>query len=177
MNTIIQTVPELVAEHLKEAAVQFGLENSEAAYRLLEKSWSEKMQVFKEEMTDMGMDEAGDFDPLDERAALFLTFSGSLLSLSPLENGEREIRYTSIGLRKDVPDSLLIEHANIAEAAEIGKSLSFKEGPIKKTSPLFKIVVPPASLGKEDQTCLIEDAVTVITEKFSEMNHDLLGEV
>jgi len=177
MNTVIQTVPDLVAEHLREAATRFGLDQSESTYQSLEKGWTEKMLIFEQEMDDLGMEESTEFDPLDERAALFLTYSGSLLSLSPMINGEREIRYTSIGLRKDVPDSLEIDHANIAESALIGKSISFKEGPIKQTSPLFKIVVPPVSMGKEDQTCLIEDAVTVITEKFADMNQDLLDEV
>ena len=177
MNTVIQTVPDLVADHLKEAASRFGLENSESTYRSLENGWTEKMLIFEQEMDDLGMEDTSEFDPLDERAALFLTYSGSLLSLSPMVDGEREIRYTSIGLRKDVPDSLVIDHANIAESAQIGKTISFKEGPIKQTSPLYKIVVPPAAMEKEDQTCLIEDAVTVITEKFAGMNQDTLDEI
>ncbi|MDA3955368.1 hypothetical protein, partial [Oceanispirochaeta sp.] len=143
----------------------------------LEKCWAEKMDVFDQEMIELGMDEVGDFEPLDERGALFLTYSGSLLSLSPLVDGEREVMYTSIGLRKDVPDSLKIEHANISETAQLGRSLEFKQGPLKQTSPLYKIVVTPLSLDKEDQTCLIEDALTVITEKFVDMNHDLADEV
>jgi len=177
MNTVIQTVPDLVAEHLREAASRFGLENSETTYLSLEKGWTEKMIVFEQEMSDLGMQDTAEFDPLDERAALFLTYSGSLLSLGPIVDGAREIRYTSIGFRKDVPESLVLDNANIAEPAFLGKPVSFKEGPIKQTSPLYKIVVPPASMEKEDQTCLIEDAVTVISEKFSDMNQDLLGEV
>ena len=174
MNTVIQSVPELVAEHLKEAAVKFGLDDSLDTKASLEQCWLEKMGVFEEEMIERGMDEVGDFDPLDERAALFLTYSGSLISLSPLQGGEREICYTSIGLRKDVPASLELSNAVMAEVAETGKSVSFKEGPLKQTSPLFKIVVPPLSLDIEEQTCLIEDAVTVISERFAELNGELI---
>ena len=177
MNTVIKTVPDIVSVHLKEAASKFGLEKSQDMNRVLEQCWTEKMEVFEQEMIDLGMDEVGDFEPLDERAALFLTYSGSLLSLSPLNQGEREVHYTSIGLRKDVPESLKIDHANIAETARLGSSLAFKDGPLKQTSPLFKIVVPPMSLSKEGQTCLIEDAVTVITEKFVNMNHDAMDDL
>ncbi|QEN09243.1 hypothetical protein EXM22_15110 [Oceanispirochaeta crateris] len=177
MNTVVQTVPDIVSAHLKEAATRFGLEKNPEVDQALEQCWTEKMEVFEQEMIDLGMDEVDDFDPLDERAALFLTYSGSLLSLSPLSQGEREVYYTSIGLRKDVPESLKVDHANIAETACLGRSLSFKEGPLKQTSPLYKIVVPPMSLTKEDQTCLIEDAVTVITEKFVNMNHDAMDDL
>ena len=174
MNTVIQSVPELVGEHLKEAAIRFGLDDSLDTKASLEQCWLEKMGVFEEEMIERGMDEVGDFDPLDERGALFLTYSGSLLSIGPLMGGEREIVYTSIGLRKDVPSSLELDNAVMAETAETGRPVSFKEGPLKQTSPLFKIVVPPLSLDAEEQTCLIEDAVTVISEKFAELNGDMM---
>ncbi|MDC7238958.1 MAG: hypothetical protein PQJ50_01230 [Spirochaetales bacterium] len=177
MNTIVQTVPETVADHLRDVAVKFGLEDKQESYAALEKSWVEKMEVFEQEMIDRGMDEVGVFKPEDERAALLLTYSGSLISMSPLEGGSREIRYTSIGLRKDVPESMNLDHQEIEGCAEVGQPLVFTEGPMKKTSPLYRIVVPPLSLDIEEQTCMVEDAVTVITEKFADMNQKLLEDI
>ena len=177
MNTIVQTVPEPVSDHLRDVAVKFGLEDRDESYAALEQSWIEKMEVFEQEMIERGMDEVGVFRPEDERAALLLTYSGSLISLSPLEDGERQIRYTSIGLRKDVPGTMDLENQEIEGCAEVGQSLVFSTGAMKKTSPLYRIVVPPLSLDMDEQTCMVEDAVTVIIEKFSDMNQKVLDEL
>ncbi|MDC7235303.1 MAG: hypothetical protein PQJ58_18870 [Spirochaetales bacterium] len=177
MNTIVQTVPEAVADHLRDVAVKFGLEDKEESYAALEQSWIEKMEVFEHEMIERGMDEVGVFRPEDERAALLLTYSGSLISLGPLEDGERQIRYTSIGIRKDVPETMDLVNQKIEGCAEAGESLLFSDGPMKRTSPLFRIVVPPLSLDPDEQTCLVEDAVTVISEKFADLNLKALEEI
>lgn len=177
MNTVIQTVPEAVADHLRDVAAKFGLEEKDESYAALEQCWIEKMEVFEQEMIDRGMDEVGVFKPEDERAALLLTYSGSLISISPLEGGERQWRYTSIGLRKDVPGTMDLNDQEIEGCAEVGEPLLFSAGAIKKTSPLYRIVVPPLCLDMDEQTCLVEDAVTVITEKFADMNQKVLDEL
>ena len=120
------------------------------------------------------MDEVGIFDPTDERGALFLTYSGSLISVSPMKFGERDLEYTSIGYRTDVPESLQLDHVALAEYAEVDKILTFKDGPIKQTSPLFKIVVTPESLSEEDQSKLVDEAATIIIDTFVGMNKNLL---
>ena len=176
MNTVIQSVPESIVKHLNEVADKFGLDPGENKARKLQDSWLLKKEVFESKMIELGMDEVGIFDPTDERGALFLTYSGSLLSVGPLKFGERELEYTSIGYRTDVPETLSLEHVTLAEYAEVDKSLSFKEGPLKQTSPLFKIVVTPDSLSEEDQTKLVDEAATIIVDTFVGMNKNLLTE-
>ena len=174
MNTVIQNVPDSIAKHLAEVADKFGLDPSDDKALKLQDSWLQKKEAFESKMIELGMDEVGIFDPTDERGALFLTYSGSLISVSPLKNGERELEYTSIGYRTDVPESLNLDHVELADYAEIDKSLSFKEGPIKQTSPLFKIVVTPESLSEEEQNNLVDEAATVIIDTFVGMNKNLL---
>ena len=174
MNTVIQNVPDSIAKHLEEVIVKFGLDSSDDMAQKLQDSWLLKKEVFEEKMVEMGMDEVGIFDPTDERGALFLTYSGSLISVSPLKFGERELEYTSIGYRTDVPDSMKLEHVELGDYAERDKGLSFKSGPIKQTSPLFKIVVTPDSLSEEEQTNLVDEAATIIVDTFIGMNKNLL---
>lgn len=176
MNTIIQSVPESIAKHLTEVADKFGLDPGDDKAQKLQDSWLLKKDVFENKMIELGMDEVGIFDPTDERGALMLTYSGSLLSVSPLKFGERELEYTSIGYRTDVPESMTLDHVTLADYAEVDKSLCFKEGPIKQTSPLFKIVVTPDSLSEEDQYKLVDEAATIIVDTFVGMNKNLLEE-
>ncbi len=122
------------------------------------------------------MEEVETFDPLDKRAALLLTYSGSLLSLHPLKTGDRSMDYTSIGLRKDVPESLHLPKGNLAETAEKGQPLSFQDSPLKQTSPLFAIMTCPGELELEDQKNLLDQASTVIIDSFVQLNKDFLEE-
>ncbi len=174
MNTVIQHVPDTIAKHLAEVTEKFGLEPNEDMAQKLQDSWLLKKEIFENKMIEMGMEEIGIFDPTDERGAIFLTYSGSLISVSPLKFGERTLEYTSIGYRTDVPESLELEHVELADYAEVDKSLNFKEGPIKQTSPLFKIVVTPESLSEEEQTNLVDEAATIIVDTFVGMNKNLL---
>ena len=174
MNTVIQNVPDSIAKHLAEVADKFGLDPQEDRAQKLQDSWLLKKEVFENKMIELGMDEVGIFDPTDERGALFLTYSGSLVSVSPLRGGERELEYTSIGYRTDVPESMILEHVELADYAEIDKALAFKDGPIKQTSPLFKIVVTPDSLSEEEQNNLVDEAATIIVDTFVGMNKNLL---
>jgi len=174
MNTIINSVPESVAAHLAEASRKFGLSSDHETQAKLQENWLNKKEAFENEMVELGMDEVGLFEISDERAALFLTYSGSLISVGPLKEGIRSLEYTSIGLRKDVPGSMNLDFMALADKAEIDKGLFFKDGPIKQTSPIFKIVVCPETLEVEEQEQIINEASTLIVDTFLDMNIEAL---
>ena len=169
-------LPESISRHLREVAESFGLDSGEDTIARLGASWMEKNDVFETSMIDMGMDEIPVFDREDERGALALTYSGSLVSIGPLVDGKRKIDYTSIGFRNDVPPSVSRDDCVLAEDAAIDNVMVFERGPIKKTSPLYRIVACPASLSADEQEELIDDATTVIIDTFVGMNRELLGE-
>ena len=105
MEVSVTNLPENITRHLSEVAEAFGLDATEDTVARLGAGWMEKNDVFESSMIDMGMDEIPSFDKEDERGALALTFSGSLVSIGPLVDGKRKIDYTSIGFRNDVPPS------------------------------------------------------------------------
>ena len=119
------------------------------------------------------MDEVGTFETDDERGALALTYSGSLLSISPLTDGARKIDYTSIGLRKDVPESVTDENCTLKRDMEVEKSIEIEGSSIKRTSQIYKIVAAPLSLNPDEQEELIDEAKTMIIDTFVDMNQDL----
>ena len=173
MNTKVNEVPETIATYLKDMTVSFGLPNDEETMSRLNESWLEKQEAFDDKTIEFGMEEAGSLERDDERAALALTFSGSLVSLGPLKEDGRSIEYSSIGLRHDVPESLRIENANLQDDAETGKCMEFENSALKATSPIFKIAVCPDSLSIDEQETLVKEAATVIVDTFVDMNKDL----
>ena len=176
MEVTLTNLPENITRHLSEVAESFGLDASEDTIARLGAGWMEKNDAFEASMIEMGMDEIAIFDKDDERGALALTFSGSLVSIGPLVDGGRKIDYTSIGFRNDVPPSIIRDDCALAEDAEVDRELIFERGPLKKTSPLYRIVACPESLSADEQEELIDDAKTIIVDTFIGMNRELLGD-
>ena len=177
MDITMTELPEIINKHLNDVAESFGLEADEDTIARLGAGWSEKKDAFDDSMIEMGMDEIQFFDKDDERGALALTYSGSLISIGPLVDGQRKIDYTSIGFRHDVPASITRDGCVMADDAEIDKSLSFTKGPISKTSPIFKIVACPESLSADEQSELLDEATTIIVETFVDMNKEIIQEI
>ncbi|MBN2508857.1 MAG: hypothetical protein JXB03_01225 [Spirochaetales bacterium] len=173
MTELHPAIPENIQKHLQFVAKSFGLSEDQETVDALATSWTEKLDVFETKMIDMGMDEVGTFEKDDERGALALTYSGSLVSIGPLTEDGRKIEYTSIGLRKDVPESVKEEGCALRHDMEVEKSIEFDKGPLKRTSPIYKIVVCPLSLSAEEQENLVSEATTLIVDTFVEMNQDL----
>ena len=176
MTELHTAIPENIQKHLQFVAKSFGLSEDSESLDALASCWKEKLDAFDDKMIELGMDSVGVFEMNDERGALALTYSGSLVSLGPKLDEGRKIDYTSIGLRKDVPSSISEEACLLLNDIELEAGIEFSKGPIKKTSPVYKIVACPVSLSTEEQDELISDATTVIVDTFVEMNRDLLPE-
>lgn len=177
MSTELRDIPESIIAYLREASATFGLANDEETMEKLTESWLEKKEAFEEKMIDMGMDEIGSLDQGDERAILALTYSGSLISIGPIMDENRNVEYTSIGLRNDVPKSLTIDNTNLLSDIEVGKSIEFENCPIKNTSPVFKIVACPEELSVNEQEDMLKEAATVIVDTFVGLNKELLEDM
>ena len=174
MSTMTSVIPPAIEKHLEDVIKTFGLNNDEDTMARLKSGWLEKEESFKEQMFNLGMEEVDRFESYDDRGVLALTYSGSLISIGPMTDGDRKVDYTSIGFRKDVPDSLTKEGCLLAEDMELGKGVVFDGGPIQKTSPLYKIVVCPDSLSSDEQEDLIDQATTMIIDTFAGINQDTL---
>jgi hypothetical protein len=80
-------------------------------------------------------------------AFLILTVSGSLVGVSPDQAGVRTVIYYSSGLRKRIPDQLVMERVKPVLPVVVGSPLVFLDGPIKKTSNVYRIAAFPESAG------------------------------
>ncbi len=175
MSTLSNNIPENIKKHLRDVIKTFGLESDDDTMNSLITGWLDKEESFKEQMFNMGMDEVESFDSYDERGLLALTYSGSLISVGPIVEGDRKVDYTSIGFRHDVPETLTKEGGALAESVVLDKGIVFDGGPIKQTSPIYKIVVCPDSLSPAEQEDMIEQATTMIIDSFADINQDTLA--
>ena len=167
-------IPQHIQNHLESVITTFGLENDEETMDRLKAGWLEKEGAFNREMANMGMEEIDSFPTYDERGVLALTYSGSLISIGPLVDGERKVDYTSIGFRRDVPEAITKEGSQLAEDLALDKGVVFDGGPIQKTSPVYKIVACPEDLSSDEQIDLIQQATTMVIETFADINQETL---
>jgi hypothetical protein len=167
-------LPDTIIRHLHAAARNFGLEQDEETIARLGAAWLEKRDAFDNLAIEKGMDDVGFFAKSDERGALMLTWSGSLVSVGPLTDNSRRVEYASIGFRTDVPPSLSREGCVLSSDGEIDRCLTFLEGPIKQTSRIFRIAVCPESLSAAEQSELLNEASSIIAESFTETNREAL---
>lgn len=174
MSEYLNIVSDKVKNHLKQLVVKAKLEDSEESLELMAKAWVEKLESYKNQVENRELLEVDKFEKDDERGALLITYSGSLLCVGPLENGVRKVGYTSIGLRTDVPEGAIEEHSEIAGDVSVDEAVSFKKGPIKKSSSIYKIAVVKKSLDKTKQIELLDDVTQILTDDFIEVNKTIV---
>ena len=105
-----------------------------------------------------------------------MTYSGSLITVGPIGDNGRKVEYTSVGLRTDVPESAEAEGSVISTDVSIGDSVEFLVGPIKKSSPVYKIAVVKEEMPLEEEEELLSDVTQILMDEFVEVNKTLIIE-
>ena len=170
MGEYLNQVPEEVQDHIRQITGTSGLPNTEESVELLAQAWLEKKRVFEEKIDVLKMDEVDELGIDDDRGAIAMTYSGSILSIGPLVEGKRSVEYASIGLREDVPDTATHEHSELAADVILDDPVRFEIGPIQKSSPILKIAVMREEMEPEAEEQALSDATVAITEEFVEIN-------
>jgi hypothetical protein len=170
MGQYLDQIPENIQVHIREITKTSGLPYNEESIEKIAESWLEKKRTFEEEIANMNMEEIGHFEKDDTRGALVMTYSGSLVNVGPIVDGSRKSAYASIGLRKDVPEMVSKEGSNLAKDIIIDEPVEFSVGPVKKTSPIFKIIVCKDTLSADEQQEKINVAATTMIDEFVEVN-------
>ncbi len=176
MGEYLNSVPEKIQDHIKSITKTSGLPDSEESTELIAKGWLEKMETFEEKLDELNMEEIDSLNADDEQGALILTYSGSLLNIGPIINDSRKVQYASIGLRQDVPETAEKDGSELADDFSIDDSVSFNIGPIKSSSPVYKIAVCKGELEPEEQEEAINQATMILTEEFVEVNKTMILE-
>lgn len=166
----IESLPEEIKSHLHRLVTETELQDNEESFELLASAWIEKENLFTGQTGALDMELAESVAEEDERGMLLLTNSGSLVSLWPAKEGVRDLEYASIAMRIDVPD--ILRGAGVCVAGEIRRNrpVEIKDGPLKKTSPIYRIAVCAAGLSKSEQEKRIREATIFLTNGFSRIN-------
>ncbi|QEN09741.1 HU family DNA-binding protein [Oceanispirochaeta crateris] len=166
-------IPELVKQHLESLFKASGEEwsKSQDAFNKLCSSWEKKERLFSQQINLLDMEEVKTVSKDDPRGMLFLTFSGSLVSLG--YGSQRWMEYASIKLRTDVPDIVRCDKTSLADQASYGQSARFDLGPLKHTSALYKIVVCKEDVPVKEQEKRVKEATVFLTNSFIHLNRDL----
>jgi len=172
----LDQVSEKVRNHIRQLIKTSGLPDSEESIEAIAQGWLEKKASFEEQVEERNMEEVEYLAGYDQKGCLLMTYSGSLLNIGPLVDGVRKAEYASIGMRQDVPESAEEENSRLDGGIELDKSVTFTPGPIKKSSPIFKIAVPAENMEAEEQEELLSEVTRLLTEDFVEVNKTIILE-
>ena len=159
-----------IQSHLTQIIKTSGLPDTENALDIMAKGWLDKEQAFEEQVTNRNMEVVDSVSKDEEQGFVVMTYSGSLLTFGPTDEGGRSAEYVSIGMRQDVPDIAKKEESILAEDVQVDDVVSFESGPIKQSSAVFKIAVVQEDLDPEEQNELLSEVTQVLTEGFLEVN-------
>jgi hypothetical protein len=176
MGEYLDQVPETVKDHLVKLVKTAGLPDDEESVERISQAWLEKKETFERRIAQFNMEETDEFEKDDENAVLMMTYSGSILSIGPVMDGVRNVEYSSIGIRKDVPESAVDETSTLARDIEIDDEVVFEKGPIRKSSPIYKIALFTEELDSEEQEEKLSDATQMLTEDFVQVNKTVIVE-
>jgi hypothetical protein len=165
-----------IRQHIQQLVKTAGLPDTEESLEALERGWQDKLESFEKQVEERDMEQVEEFEAGDERGALLMTYSGSLLTLGPRGEDGRFVAYHSIGIRNDVPESAETDNTDLAEDLQIDDGAVFTNGPIKKSSPIFKIAVIVEEMEEEEQEELLSEVTQVLTDDFIEVNKTIIQE-
>jgi hypothetical protein len=169
---------ERIQNHIiKNVLTPSGLEANDVNKEMMATAWFNKEDAFLSQLDSLGMEEVESLESKEAKAALALTFSGSLIGIGPMEGETRQVIYSSIGMRRDVPNQAVSDNSIIKDDIKVGEEAHFEGGPIVKSSPLYKIaVIKDEVIPIEDQRQTISEATRIITEEFVDVNKTVIVE-
>lgn len=176
MEYYFAQVSEEVQNHLKQLVGSVNLPAGEDALEILAKGWLEKEDIFNSQTVDRNLEESDSFPVEEPRGGLIMTYSGSLLTIGPITDEGRKVEYASVGLRTDVPESAEKEGSVISMDILLGEPAEFLLGPIKKSSPVYKIALVKEEMPLEEEEELLSEMTKVMADDFVEINKTLIME-
>jgi hypothetical protein len=173
MSEHLDLIPAEIQGHIRQITKTSGLPDTDMSVDMIAQGWLEKKERFEKLMTRMSLEEVDLLEKTDPRGCLAMTYSGSLINVGPLRDGGRTVQYASIGLRQDVPEIATETGSELGADIMEGTPVSFTKGPIRSSSPVYKIVVTMEDMDLEEQERQITKATQILTKQFVEVNKDL----
>lgn len=176
MKYTYKLLPEKIKRQIITLTKYCTLPFNEDSIEKIARLWFKKEEIFKAELEKNNMIETEYIELTNKNGAVILTYSGSLLKISPENNTKRKVEYTSIGLRRDVPDNLIIEDTTLAYDIIKDEPTHFEGGRLKTTSPVYKIGICSDSKNIKEQSQTIDKVTDYILNNFIELNREYLDE-
>ncbi|MBU3914594.1 hypothetical protein KKA14_03585 [bacterium] len=174
MGEIMSQLPPEIQVHIKGIMKSSGLPDNEESYEKMAKGWLDKKTIFEKQIAEQNMIEIETLPIDDEKGAVALTYSGSLVLIGPIIDGFRKAAYNSIGIRKNVPDSMIQENSKLGGDISINNAIEFEVGPVKSTSAIYKIAICKDDIDAIEQEEKISEVTIIMTEEFVNINKELI---
>ncbi len=174
MGEYLDQIPEPIQEHIRQITRTSGLPDGDDAVETIAQAWLEKKEIFEKRVQENHLQESEAFAADEERGALLLTYSGSLISIGPMVDGLRNVEYASIGLREDVPERASHDEAQLSGEVTVDSVAEFDPGPIAKSSAIFMIAIPQDEMEPEEEAKLLNNVTQVLSEDFVEVNKTII---
>lgn len=166
-------VSDRIKNHLNSIVKKTGLDNRST--EIIFQGFMEKLQCFDNLVDKNSLKETSFFSEDNLNGAIIITYSGSLLSLGPVENGVRKVEYASIGARKDVPEIASEDFSKLDGHINQDSPVKFICGPIRQSSSVYKMAIVDPSLPFKTQEELLNNITRVLLEDFVEVNNTVIG--
>jgi nucleoid DNA-binding protein len=173
MSDEISRLSPTVRSHIQAITRSSGLEQTEESFQRMAAAWLEKKELFQQQCRALAMKEVPRFASAEPGGALALTYSGSLVSVEPLVQGNRRVEYASIPLRVDVPALAVADRTGLARDLQVDGEAEFTAGPVKSTSDLLLIAVCDPQLPLREQSRRIREAMIFLTNGFVRINRTI----
>jgi len=171
-----KNIPAKVRTHLQGLLKETGLPDDKDTMKKLMESWLLKKALFYKMAEHENFNRKRSMAMADKSGCIAITYSGSIVAVGPLVNNKREVKYTSIGMRTDVPEAVTFKQGELAADIECDKSIVFKKGPIEKTSPIMDLALLPPEVNSDQQLVSIKKANKKLKDDFVKVNKDTLAE-
>ncbi len=165
-----------IQDHLKQIARTSGLPQNDDSYERMALAWVEKKAAFDTIIAEHGLSEMSFFGRSEQKGALVLTWSGSILTIGPLVDGTRRCEYTSIGLRGDVPPSAVEEASELSADIETNEAVQFAAGPVRTSSPVYRLALTTAVMEPEEEEALLTQVSQSLAGDMTEINKTIVAE-
>ncbi len=162
-----------IQAHINQLFQTSGLADGDESLEVLATAWLEKKLRFEQTVAQNEMEEVESFKATDQHGAILMTYSGSLVNVGPLQNGTRKVAYASIGLRKDVPQQESRDQCVMDSDLKTDATANFKQGPIRRTSPVLKIACFRSSLAPTVETERLNELTSTISTSFVMVNRNV----
>ncbi len=174
MGNVFESLNKNIQDHLKFIVKSGDLNENENSLEILAEAWKEKESSFTNQISKLEMEETDLIEIDDNSGFMVLTYSGSLIGSGPVIDGKRTVLYVSVGLRSDVPEKAEKEGSILGSDIREGEPVEFSVGPIKQSSPVYRIAKINDNIAIEDQAEQISEATLIVAEEFADVNKTVI---